>query len=156
MTRTSVQVTAWRFVATFGVVSLLADLVYEGARSVSGPYLASLGASAVVVGVVTGAGEAVALAGRLATGPLTDRTRAYWPITLVGYGVTLAAVPLLGVFPALGVAAALFLLERAGKAIRSPAKDVMLSHASAAVGRGKGFAVHEALDQIGALAGPLL
>jgi MFS family permease len=156
VTGISVRLTAWRFVATFGVVSLLADLVYEGARSVSGPYLASLGASAVVVGVVTGAGEAVALAGRLATGPLTDRTRAYWPITLIGYGVTLAAVPLLGVFPALGVVAALFLLERAGKAIRSPAKDVMLSHASAAVGRGRGFAVHEALDQVGALAGPLL
>ncbi len=150
------RISAWRFVVWFGVVSLLADVVYEGARSVSGPYLASLGASAVVVGVVTGAGEAVALAGRLATGPLTDRTRAYWPIAVAGYGVTLLAVPLLGVFPALGVVAALFLLERAGKAIRSPAKDVMLSHASAAVGRGKGFAVHEALDQIGALAGPLL
>lgn len=156
MTRTTLRLSAWRFVATFGVVSLLADLVYEGARSISGPYLASLGAGAVVVGVVTGAGEAVALAGRLATGPLVDRTRAYWPITLVGYGVTLAAVPLLGVWPALGVAVALFLLERAGKAIRSPAKDVMLSHASAAVGRGRGFAVHEALDQVGALAGPLL
>jgi MFS family permease len=156
MTRTLVRISAWRFVATFGVVSLLADLVYEGARSVSGPFLASLGASAVVVGVVTGGGEAVALAGRLVTGPLADRTRAYWLITLVGYGVTLAAVPLLGLLPSLGVVAALFLLERAGKAIRSPAKDVMLSHASAAVGRGRGFAVHEALDQIGALAGPLL
>jgi len=77
-------------------------------------------------------------------------------LTLAGYALTVVSVPLLGVVPALGVACALVIAERAGKAIRSPAKDVMLSHASAAVGRGRGFAVHEALDQIGALAGPLL
>jgi hypothetical protein len=52
--------------------------------------------------------------------------------------------------------AALFIAERAGKAIRGPARDVMISHAAAAVGRGKGFAVHEALDQAGGVAGPLL
>jgi len=65
---------AWRFVATFGVISLLADIVYEGARSITGPLLASLGATAVVVGVVTGVGEAAALILRLVSGPLTDRT----------------------------------------------------------------------------------
>ncbi|OAA20098.1 hypothetical protein UG55_108111 [Frankia sp. EI5c] len=47
----------WRFVLVFGTVSLLADFVYEGARSVTGPLLASLGASALVVGVVTGVGS---------------------------------------------------------------------------------------------------
>ncbi|MFI9508556.1 MFS transporter [Nocardia sp. NPDC052566] len=145
----------WRFVVAFGVVSLLADIVYEGARSVTGPFLASLGAGAALVGVITGAGEAFALAGRLGTGPLADRTRAYWPLTIAGYVLTVVSVPLLGFAGALGVAAALVIGERAGKAIRSPAKDVLLSHAAGAVGRGRGFAVHEALDQIGALAGPL-
>ncbi|MEH1057173.1 MFS transporter [Micromonospora sp. CPCC 206171] len=148
--------TPWRFVTAFGVVSLLSDVVYEGARSVIGPYLATFGASATVVGLVTGAGEATALAGRLATGPLADRTRAYWPLVLVGYAVTMIAVPALGLTTALWLAAALFVAERAGKAIRGPARDVMLSHAAAAVGRGKGFAVHEALDQAGGVAGPLL
>ncbi|MEH0934204.1 MFS transporter [Micromonospora psammae] len=148
--------TPWRFVTAFGVVSLLSDVVYEGARSVIGPYLATFGASATVVGLVTGAGEATALAGRLATGPLADRTRAYWPLVLVGYAVTMVAVPALGLATALWLAAALFIAERAGKAIRGPARDVMLSNAAAAVGRGKGFAVHEALDQAGAVAGPLL
>ncbi|GAA4862132.1 MFS transporter [Saccharopolyspora rosea] len=139
----------------FGVVSLLADVVYEGARAVTGPFLASLGAGATAVGVITGLGEACAFAGRLGSGPLADRTRAYWPLTLVGYGLTVLAVPLLGFASALWAAAALVLAERAGKAVRSPAKDVLLSHAAGAVGRGRGFAVHEALDQIGAIAGPL-
>jgi MFS family permease len=143
-------------VTAFGIISLLSDLVYEGARSVTGPYLATLGASATVVGVVTGVGEAFALVGRLGTGSLADRTRAYWPLVLVGYGVTMVAVPALGLTSLLWLAAVLVIAERAGKAIRSPAKDVMLSHAAAAVGRGKGFAVHEAIDQIGAVAGPLL
>jgi MFS family permease len=147
---------AWRFVTAFGLISLLADVVYEGARSVTGPYLATLGASATMVGVVTGVGEAFALAGRLGTGPLADRTRAYWPLVLAGYGASMVAVPALGLSSLLWIAAALVLVERAGKAIRSPAKDVMLSHAASVVGRGKGFAVHEAIDQIGAVVGPLL
>ena len=54
---------AWRFVTVFGTVSLLADFVYEGARSITGPLLASLGASGLVVGVVTGVGEAAGLGG---------------------------------------------------------------------------------------------
>lgn len=153
---TGVRWTAWRFVTAFGVVSLLSDLVYEGARSVVGPYLATLGASAALVGLVTGLGEAFALVGRLGTGPLADRTRAYWPLVLTGYAVTMLAVPALGLTSALWLAAVFVIAERAGKAIRSPAKDVMLSHAASAVGRGKGFAVHEAIDQIGAVGGPLI
>ncbi|MET8833597.1 MFS transporter [Micromonospora sp. NPDC004540] len=152
----TIRWTPWRFVTAFGVVSLLSDVVYEGARSVIGPYLATLGASAALVGLVTGVGEALALAGRLGTGPLADRTRAYWPLVLTGYVLTVVAVPALGLTSVLWLAAVLFVAERAGKAIRGPARDVMLSHAASAVGRGKGFAVHEALDQAGAVAGPLL
>src|SRR5215218_5244186 len=72
----------WRAVVGFGVVSLLADAVYEGARSVTGPLLASLGASALLVGLVTGAGEALALVLRLVFGPRVDRRGTYWSMTL--------------------------------------------------------------------------
>jgi MFS family permease len=152
---------AWRVVVGFGVVSLAADMVYEGARSVYGPLLASLGASAVVVGLVTGAGEAVALLLRLVSGPLADRTRRYWNLTVLGYGLTAVCVPLLAVTPALGgaglaVAAVLIIAERLGKAIRSPAKSALLAEAAGKVGMGRGLGVHKALDQIGAFAGPLL
>ncbi|MET7930979.1 MFS transporter [Streptomyces sp. NPDC005349] len=146
----------WRFVVWFGTVSLLADFVYEAARSVTGPLLASLGASALVVGVVTGAGEAAALGLRLVSGPLADRTRRFWGLAIAGYALTVVSVPLLGVAGVLWAACALVIAERVGKAVRSPAKDTLLSHATAATGRGRGFAVHEAMDQIGALVGPLL
>ncbi|WP_236685245.1 MFS transporter [Demequina salsinemoris] len=153
--------TPWRVVVMLGVTSLAADMVYEGARSIYGPLLASLGATAVVVGVVTGAGEAIALVLRLVSGPLTDRTGRYWAVTIVGYGLTAVSVPLLAFTPFLGaaglaVAAALILLERTGKAIRSPAKSALLADAATQVGTGRGFGVHKALDQTGAFLGPLL
>ncbi|MFF4505882.1 MFS transporter [Streptomyces sp. NPDC001401] len=146
----------WRFVLVFGTVSLLADFVYEGARSITGPLLASLGASALVVGVVTGVGEAAALVLRLVSGPLTDRTRRFWTWTIAGYTLTVVSVPVLGLTGVLWAASALVIAERVGKAVRSPAKDTLLSHATAATGRGRGFAVHEAMDQVGALIGPLV
>jgi MFS family permease len=146
----------WRFVAAFGTISLLADFVYEGARSITGPLLASLGATAFVVGVVTGIGEAAALLLRLLSGPLTDRTQRFWAWTIAGYALTVISVPVLGLTATLWVACTLVIAERVGKAVRSPAKDTLLSFAAAAVGRGRGFAVHEALDSIGGIIGPLV
>ena len=151
----------WRAVVGFGVVSLSADMVYEGARSVTGPLLASLGASAALVGLVTGAGEAAALALRVVFGRWADRSGRYWTLTMAGYGVTAICVPALAVTPFLAgagllVACFLILAERTGKAVRSPAKTALLAHAASRVGLGRGFAVHKALDQTGAVAGPLL
>lgn len=145
-----------RFVLRFGMVSALSDVVYEGARSIIGPYLGSLGATAVVVGVVTGVGEAAALVLRLFTGRLSDRTGRPWPQTIVGYGLTVACVPLLGLTGSLPSAAVVYNGERIGKAVRTPARDTMLAHASAKLGRGYAFGLHEAIDQLGALTGPLL
>ncbi len=152
---------AWRAVVGFGVVSLTADMVYEGARAVTGPLLASLGASAVLVGVVTGAGEAAALVLRLFSGSWADRTGRYWTLTLAGYALTAVCVPALAVTPflagaGLATACVLILAERTGKAVRSPAKSALLAYAAAPVGFGRGFAVHKALDQAGAVLGPLL
>ncbi|MGW3769565.1 MFS transporter [Actinomadura verrucosospora] len=146
----------WRFVVVFGVVSLLADVVYEGARSITGPFLGSLGAGAVLVGVVTGAGEAAGLVLRLVSGPAAERSGRYWAWTIAGYGLTVVAVPALALPVGLAGACALVVAERVGKATRSPAKDTLLSHAGSPMGRGTAFAVHEALDQAGAFAGPLL
>jgi len=138
-----------------GLVSLLGDIAYEGARSVTGPYLAVLGASAVVVGLATGLGEFAAYALRLGSGYIADRTGRYWPLTAVGYGLILS-IPLLAVVGSWELAVALIILERLGKAIRSPARDAMLSHATSQVGRGWGFGIHEALDQVGAILGPVI
>lgn len=151
----------WRGVLAFGCVSLLADMAYEGMRAIAGPYLGQLGASAAAVGVITGAGEAAALALRLAAGRVADRTQRHWLLTSVGYGLTVTCVPLLALAPALGAAGLAFatlliLAERTGKAVRSPSKSVLLASAAREVGRGRGFGVHKALDQVGAFAGPLV
>lgn len=146
---------ALRFIVLMGVVSLFGDIVYEGARGVTGPYLALLGASASVVGLVGGLGEFIGYALRLFSGFMADRTKAYWLFTFIGYGL-LVSIPLLSFAQSWQIAALLILLERAGKAFRSPARDTILSYATKEVGRGFGFGLHEALDQIGAIVGPLI
>ncbi len=147
---------AVKFVILIGIVSLFADMTYEGARSITGPYLAVLGASAVVVGFVSGLGEFAGYGLRLISGYLADRTGQYWPITIIGFACNLLAVPLLALTNHWWVAAILIVLERTGKAIRTPSRDAMLSHACQRMGMGWGFGLHEALDQTGAMIGPLL
>ena len=148
---------ALRFVLLIGILSFFADFTYEGARSVLGPYLALLGASATVVGIVTGFGEMVGYGLRLVSGRAADMTGKFWPITICGYVVQMASVPALALTGSWPAAAVLIILERVGKAIRNPPRDVMLSHAAKEVGGyGWVFGIHEAMDQFGALFGPLL
>ena len=151
---------AWRVVIAFGVVSLAVDLVADGARSIAGPLLGQLGASALTVGLVTGGSEALGYILRLVSGPAVDRSRRYWGWAIAGYALTGLSVPLLAITPFLGVvglsvAATLIIVERIGKAVRSPAKTVLLAFPASAVGRGRGFAVHKTFDQVGAFSGPL-
>lgn len=152
---------SWGPVVGFGLVSLAADVVSDGARPLAGPLLAQLGASALLVGLVTGAAEAAAQGLRLVFGPWADRTRSYWTFTMLGYALTAICVPLLALAPPLGAAglalgSVLIIGDRVGKAVRSPAKTVLLAAATKPVGRGRGFAVHKGLDLAGALIGPLL
>ncbi|MBX7195787.1 MAG: MFS transporter [Sandaracinaceae bacterium] len=138
------------------VVAMLGDVSYEGARSISGRYVSLLGASATAVAITAGFGELAGSALRVWTGRLADRTRAYWPLTILGYATNLLAIPTLALCNAWQAAAALVVLERVGKAIRSPSRAVLLSHAADRLGPGKTFGLDELLDQIGAVSGPLL
>ncbi len=148
--------TAFKFIILLGLVSLLADMTYEGARSIIGPYLALLGASGTVVGIVAGFGELAGYALRLVSGYISDKTGRYWLVTIFGYAVNLFAVPLLALAGRWEIAAAFMITERIGKGIRTPSRDAMLSHATKEIGHGWGFGLHEAMDQIGAMLGPLI
>jgi len=148
--------TALKFVLMIGVVSFFADFTYEGSRSITGPYLGTLGATGTAVGIIAGVGELLGYGLRLVSGGLSEKTGEFWPITLAGYFVQMLAVPALALAGNWQVAAALIILERIGKATRNPPRDVMLSHAAKQMGYGWGFGVHEALDQSGAFFGPLL
>jgi len=147
---------ALAFIVAFGVVSFFADMAYEGMRGISGPYLALLGASGAAVGVIAGSGELVGYLLRLVSGRLVERTRLYWPIALAGYAIQMAAVPLLAVAGSWWLAAILIVMERAGKAVRNPAANTMMSRAGEHIGQGWAFGLHEAMDQTGALMGPLI
>lgn len=149
---------AYTFILLLGVISLFSDLTYEGARSIIGPYLGLLGASAATIGFVSGLGEMIGYAFRLVTGYLSDKTQKYWLMTILGYSLNLFAIPLLALVPDNGwiYACGLILLERFGKAVRHPSKSTLVSFAASEVGAGKGFAIQEALDQIGAFLGPVM
>lgn len=146
---------AYLFIVFLGIVSLFADMTYEGARSVTGAFLAVLGANALTVGIVAGLGEFLGFGLRYVSGIITDQTHKYWPIMIVGYTVNIFAVPLLALAGSWQIAVVLIILERVGKSIRVPARDAMLAHASDSIGMGKGFGLHEMMDKIGATAGPL-
>ncbi len=148
---------ALAFVVLLGIVSLFADMTYEGSRSIWGPFLGMLGATGAIVGIVAGVGELLGYLLRLFTGVLADKTRRYWTITIVGYAINLLAVPALALAGNWPVAAGLVILERSGKALRTPARDAMLSYAAKDMGgAGWAFGLHEALDSTGAVLGPLL
>src|SRR6185437_8781008 len=146
---------ALRFIVALGLVSLFADMTYEGARAIIGPYLQTLGASGFEMGLVVGLGEMCAASLRYWSGRMADRTRAYWAIAICGYTVNLLAVPMLAFAGNWFWAGALVVAERTGKALRGPARDVLLSEATAEVGHGWGFGLHTAMDQTGAVLGPL-
>lgn len=147
---------AFRFIVALGFVSLFADMTYEGAHSVIGPLLKDLGATATEVGIIAGLGEMIAASLRYFSGRLADRTRAYWTITTLGYFLNLVVVPGLAFAGSWQAAALLVVAERTGKSLRGPARDVLLSEATEVVGHGKGFGLHAAMDQTGAVLGPLL
>ncbi len=148
--------TVLRFVLLLGVVNLFADLTYEGARSITGPFLAQLGASAALVSIVSGVGEFFGYTVRAAAGYLADKTKRYWLLTIVGYAVNLLAVPALALAGSWPIAAGLIAAERTGRAIRRPITQGMLSHAKGDVGGGRAFGINESLDALGATIGPLV
>jgi MFS family permease len=147
---------ALKFVLMVGIMSFFADFTYEGSRSIIGPYLGLLGAGALAISVVTGFGELAGYGLRLVSGRGADQTGRYWPITIGGYLLQMSVVPLLALAGSWPVAALLIILERVGKATRNPPRDAMLAHAAKDMGYGWAFGLHEALDQFGAMSGPLL
>lgn len=154
--QTTLAKLAFRFVLIIGIVNLFADTTYEGARSITGPFLESLGASAVAVGLIAGGGELLGYTLRSIAGYVADKTNKYWVVVLVGYAINMLAVPALALAGNWPIAAALMLAERTGRGIRKPAVDAMISYAGKSIGRGWVFGLNEGLDQAGATLGPLI
>lgn len=144
-----------KFVILMGLVSLFADITYEGARSISGAFLATFGISALMLGFFSGIGELFSYSIRIFSGLLADKTRKYWFMTFLGYSMVFA-IPAIYFANSWQLVVLLLLLERLGKALRSPSRDALISFSTSKIGHGKGFGLHEALDQIGAIIGPII
>lgn len=149
---------AMLFIILFGIVSLFSDMTHEGASSIRGAYLTLMGASAGVIGFISGLGELVGYSLRYIFGFIADKTKKYWPMTIIGYIIDVLAVPALALVGERGWiwACILLVIQRTGKAIKKPAKDTIMSFAASQTGVGKSFGLQELLDQIGAFLGPLL
>lgn len=146
---------AFQLILLLGIISLLGDIIYEGARGVSGQYLQVLGVNAATVGFIVGLGELLGYLIRLASGFYADKTKSYWLFTIVGYGL-LISIPLISLTGSWQIVSVLIILERISKGIRTPARDTIASHAAKQVGTGYGFGIAEFIDQIGAVIGPLI
>lgn len=141
-----------------GLVSLLADIVYEGGRSVSGAYLKELNSPPEGVALI-GLGEFAGYILRLVSAYLAtvyQSSSVIWGFTIAGYAITALSIPMLAFAPTWGFAVSLYLLDRVGKGLRAPTRDVVLAEVSEGMGLGKGFGVHELMDQLGAFLGPLI
>jgi len=143
-------------VLLFGMVSFLADMTYEGARSVIGGFLEELGATGFIVGLVGGLGELVGYGMRFFSGFVLQRGGSLWGFLFAGYMINLFTVPLLAFANSVKSAVLLHLGERFGKGLRTPARDTLLAQVSEEIGPGFGFGIHEALDSLGAFLGPIL
>ena len=157
MKNTNIRTKALLFLVLIGFISLLSDFTHEGARSIYGPFLGIIGASAFVVAFTAGLGEFIGQALRIFTGIIVDKTKKYWSMMMIGYALNLLVIPFLMFVDASiwEIAIVLILLERVGKGIRAPAKSALTSFTTQQLGAGKAFALQEAMDQFGAFLGPL-
>ncbi|HOJ49576.1 MAG TPA: MFS transporter [Spirochaetota bacterium] len=144
-----------KIILFLGLVSLFGDMVYETVRSIIGPYLGSLGASAVFIGFVFGIGEFLGYAVRIISGFVVDKTKNYWLFVFLGYSM-IGLLPLIGITDNIYLISLLVILERVGKGLRAPAKDTILSIYTPGLKKGFVFGVHELADQIGAVSGPAI
>ena len=154
--RRAFATSAFAFVFTMGIVNLFADITYEGAGAIAGPFLGSLGANALAISIVAGAGEFLGYGLRLVAGYAADRTGRYWPLTFAGYAINMLAVPAMALVGSWPAAAALMMAERTGRAIRKPTVESMLSYTTGTLGKGWVYALNSGLDETGATIGPLL
>lgn len=146
-----------RGVWVLGFVSLCMDLSSELVHALLPLYMATvLGASVLLIGVIEGIAEAMALIVKLFSGVLSDWTRKRKPLVLAGYGVAALSkwvFPLAATLPWLVGAR---FADRIGKGIRGAPRDALIADITPPEARGRSFGLRQALDTVGGIGGPLL
>lgn len=146
-----------RTVWLLGLVSLLNDSASELLYPLVPLYLASvLMAGPKALGIIEGIAEATGSLLKLFAGVLTDRTRRTKPWVVTGYGVAAVARPLFALAASWPAVLALRFADRVGKGLRSSPRDALLARSIDAGQRGLAFGLHRAMDNAGAVVGPLV
>lgn len=146
-----------RSVWALGLVSLFMDISSEMIHGLLPVFLtAILGASAEMVGLIEGVGEATASITKLFSGWVSDRLGKRKALTVLGYGLGALSKPLFAIAPTASFVLAARFSDRVGKGIRDAPRDAMVGVLVPAGQRGAAYGLRQALDTVGALAGPLL
>ena len=146
-----------RGVWVLGFVSLLMDTSSELIHALLPLYMVdTLGASVLVVGFIEGIAEAIALIVKVFSGYWSDVFRRRKPAVLLGYGLAAVSKLAFPLAPSLGFVVAGRFVDRVGKGIRGAPRDAMVADLTPAAVRGAAFGLRQALDTVGAIAGPLL
>src|SRR5262245_48092201 len=144
-------------VVWLGVVSLLTDVATEMIYPLLPLFLANvLHAPRAFVVAVDGAAEATGWLLKLVSGRLSDRTARRKPLTVFGYGISSLVRPLVGFATAPWHVLATRVGDRVGKGLRTSPRDALLADATAVTERGRAFGFHMAMDNAGAIFGPLI
>lgn len=153
MTRTRIPPAIW----VLGFVSLLMDVSSEMIHSLLPLFLVgSLGASALMVGLIEGLAESTALIVKVFSGALSDYLGRRKGLALFGYGLAALTKPLFAIAPTTGIVLTARLLDRVGKGVRGAPRDALIADIAPANVRGAAFGLRQSLDTVGAFVGPLL
>jgi len=145
-----------RTVWTLGLVSLFTDMGSEIVHSLLPLLLAgTLGASALAIGLIEGAAEALVLVTKVFSGYISDAIGKRKPLVLLGYGLAAASKPLFPLANSIAMVATARLVDRFGKGIRGAPRDAMIGDLVAPEIRGAAFGLRQSLDTVGAVLGPM-
>ena len=146
-----------RAIWALGFTSLLMDVSSEMIHALLPVFLfTTLGASALVVGLIDGAAEALALVVKVFSGALSDAMGRRKPLAVLGYGLGALSKPLFALAGAPGWVLGARLMDRLGKGIRGAPRDALVADIAPPAQRGAAFGLRQSLDTVGAFLGPLL
>ncbi len=146
-----------RGVVALGLVSLFMDVSSEMIHGLLPLFLTgTLGASALIVGLIEGTGEAVALITKVFSGALSDRIGRRKPLVVLGYGLAAITKPVFAVAGSVPLVLGARLSDRLGKGIRGAPRDALLADLAPEGRRGAAFGLRQTMDTVGAFAGPLI
>ena len=139
------------------MVSFLNDAATEMIYPLLPLFLSTvLGANASFIGAIEGAAETTAALLKLASGWWSDKVKKRKPLVVIGYGIAAVVRPFIAIAQTAGQVLAIRVSDRVGKGIRSAPRDALLAESADAGNRGKAFGFHAAMDNAGAVLGPLM